>query len=222
VRRGLLASALSRGAFLTIGASAWSAIEGFPGAGEPIEAKLDRTFPGSQDHFVNCPGNNRIDLKAEEEGLVCEFRLVRHGGVIGGTASVAADRSRWERARWHLLDLKVLPRAPLDWRHCRTGRISGSAQFRHQLRVFGVAYQTAVPLAQAISRRANTATNLRIPRKFVEAEQGNNTLGFLTTRFRCRGRIEVRQGKPNPYGHETANCRTRFGDRFAYSFDQGS
>ncbi len=76
--------------------------------------------------------------------------------------------------------------------------------------------------AGTIQFRASSAGNLRLPHHFTEAWYGTNTLGFLTNTFRCRGQVEVREGHENPYGHETARCRSRFGDRFLYAFDQGS
>jgi hypothetical protein len=77
-------------------------------------------------------------------------------------------------------------------------------------------------MAGTIQFRASSAGDLRIPHHFTEAWYGTNTLGFLTNTFRCRGKVEVREGSENPYGHETARCRNRFGDRFLYAFDQGS
>lgn len=63
---------------------------------------------------------------------------------------------------------------------------------------------------------------LRIPRHFTEAWYGTNSLGWVTNTFKCTGTVNVRQGTENPYGHETARCRSRFGDQFSYTFDQAS
>ena len=77
-------------------------------------------------------------------------------------------------------------------------------------------------MAGTIQYRANQANSLRIPHHFTEAWYGTNTLGFVTNTFHCLGRIQVREGPENPYGHEVARCHTRFGDRFLYAFDQYS
>ncbi len=219
-RKAFLAALLSASLCSIIGV-ADGAIVGFPRAGDPIASKLERQHPHSSQRFVNCPGNNRISIN-EVEGLSCEFRLVTHHEVVRGVAAVLPDRSPWAGARWHLAGFHVFASAPLRLRSCGTSRLSGPSQSGYRLHVFGVTCGTAVYLSFQISSRASSAANLRLPKHFTEGENGTNTLGFVTERFHCRGRVEVRQGNPNPYGHEVASCRTRFGDRLKLAFDQGS
>jgi hypothetical protein len=184
----------------------------------PIMRHIAETSPRSTERFVNCPAQNEVPLADESTGLGCEFRFMRGNSTIRGSATVGRDRTRWVA-----MYFRAFRPLPQRWTSCNVGSLKGlPSSTPRRLEIFGVSCQDAKLMASTIQYRASSASNLRIPRHFTEARYGTMTLGFVTNTFRCRGTVEVRDGNPNPYGRETARCRTRFGDRFRYVFDQGS
>lgn len=190
---------------------------------DPVRRHIERHYPKARSTFVNCPGNNRIVLENGEYGILCEFRFILHGDVIKGVSGVSPEGSGWEHATWYTVGFHPQAPAPRRWRHCRTPGWTGSEPVR--LLVYGTLCPEARHIAGDIASRAVMSADLRIPRNFDEGEYQTNTLGFVTSRFHCTGRVRVIQPavpENNPYGHETASCRTRFGDRLTYVFNQGS
>jgi hypothetical protein len=190
---------------------------------DPIRRHIHHRFKGIRSPFVNCPPANRIPIEGGGKARVCEFRVVVRGSVVRGTASVAPESRSGKSSRWHLLGFHAEARAPRHWRRCSPPDWTSSVPVR--LSVRGVLCPEARHIAGNIASRALTSGNLRIPHRFDEGEYRTNTLGFVAGLFHCRGSVHVRQpgrGGENPYGHETAACRTKFGDRLTYVFDQGS
>lgn len=190
---------------------------------DPVRRHIERRYPGARSTFVNCPGNNRIDLGSGEEGILCEFRFVLGADAVKGISGVSPEEGGWAYATWFAVGFHAEPPAPRRWRHCNTPAWTGSEPVR--LLVYGTLCPEARHLAGNIASRALTSGNLRIPHRFDEGEYQTNTLGFVTSRFHCVGRVKVIQpavAEDNPYGRETATCRTRFGDRLTYVFNQGS
>jgi hypothetical protein len=71
---------------------------------------------------------------------------------------------------------------------------------------------------------ALSSRDLRIPHHFDEGEDQTNILGSVASQFHCTGGVRVIQpavAEENPC-RETASCRTRFGDRLTYVFNQAS
>jgi hypothetical protein len=122
---------------------------------------------------------------------------------------------------WQVSYFFISPPDPDRWTSCGLRGLSGggTGQRARKLRVHGIACSNAHLLASDVVALEH---NLRIPRSFTVAQYGTNTIGWVTNTFSCRGRVRIRQGKINPYGHETAKCRSQFGDRFRYVFDQSS
>lgn len=192
--------------------------QGVRAATAPVVDRLERNFPRATQRFVNCPAINTAPTQDGSEGLVCEFRIVNRNSTIRGSAVVTESEEGWE------LQYFYAGRAlPHRWKRCRVGMLKGlPSSTPRRLAVHGVSCQDAQMMAGTIQYRASTADDLRLPRRFTEARYGTNSLGFVTNTFKCTGRVKVRKGNSNPYGRETARCRTRFGDRFIYVFDQGS
>ncbi|HTT93625.1 MAG TPA: hypothetical protein VMF55_03075 [Solirubrobacterales bacterium] len=190
---------------------------------DPVRRHIELHYPKAHSRFVNCPGNNRIVLENGEYGILCEFRFVLQGDVVKGISGVSPEGSAWAHATWYAVGFHAEPPAPKDWRHCKTPGWTASEPVR--LLVRGTLCPEARHIAGDIASRALTSGDLRIPHHFDEGEYQTNTLGFVTSRFRCTGRVKVADPRvlgENPYGHETASCRTRFGDRLTYVFNQGS
>lgn len=190
---------------------------------DPVRRHIAKRYPTSSSRFVNCPRENRISFDDGSYGLLCEFRLVLHGDVVKGFASVEPEGSSWEHATWTAIGFHAERPAPRAWHRCKPPGYTASEPVR--LMVKGTLCGEARHIAGDISSRALTSGNLRIPRHFEEGEYQTNTLGFVTSRFRCTGRVRVIQPAHvgwNPYGRETATCHTRFGDRLTYVFNQGS
>jgi hypothetical protein len=191
---------------------------GVRAAALPIIDHLERNFPRATQQFVNCPAINTAPAQDGSEGLVCEFRIVNRNSTIRGSAVSAESEGRWA-VRYFFAGRPL----PHRWKRCAIGMLKGlPSSTPRRLSVHGVSCQDAQIMASTIQYRASTADDLRLPRRFTEARYGTNSLGFVTNTFQCTGRVQVRKGNPNPYGRETARCRTRFGDRFVYVFDQGS
>jgi hypothetical protein len=111
---------------------------------------------------------------------------------------------------------------PNRWRSCSLHGLGGRGGQRPvRLRAHGTPCSDANFMANDIGAKPYDR-NLRIPRHFTEAWYGTNSIGFVTNTFKCTGTVRIRQGVENTYGHETARCRSRFGDQFSYTFDQGS
>lgn len=202
----------------TQGSSAGAKTQGVRAATAPIMRHITEISPRSIGRFVNCPAENKVPLGDGSTGLGCEFRFVKDNATIRGSATVARERRRWVATYF-----RAFRPLPQHWKSCNVGVLKGlPSSTPRRLEVFGVSCQDAKMMASTIQFRASSASNLRIPRHFTEGRYGTMTLGFVTNTFQCRGKVEVRQGDPNPYGRETARCRTRFGDRFLYVFDQGS
>lgn len=191
---------------------------GYGPAVKPLISALKHRYPGASSRFANCPGNNTLPLEDGGEGHVCEFRVVSHRGLFKGSALMVRRGRRWV-PKGRLFTTGPIPRGR---RRCDLHGLAHSSQTADLLDVQGVTCGESRYLADMIGYRALNSGNLRIPDRFTEGENGTNTIGFVVGRFHCRGRVRVRQGSENPYGHETAHCRTRFGDRFVYVFDQGS
>jgi hypothetical protein len=203
-----------------LGAAAPAGAErlGYGPAVRPLISALKHRFPGAASRFANCPGNNTVPLENGGEGHVCEFRVVSRRGIFKGSALMVRRGHRWA-PKGRLFTLGPISRG---WRGCGLRGLAHASQDADLLSVHGVTCGEGRYLASMIGYRALNSGNLRIPRRFTEGENGTNTLGFVVGRFHCHGHVHVRQGRENPYGHETAHCRTRFGDRFVYVFDQGS
>ncbi len=190
---------------------------------DPVRWHIERHYPKARSTFVNCPGNNRILLANGEYGILCEFRFVVHGDVVKGISGVSPEGSGWAQATWQAVGFHAEQAAPKRWRACEPPGYTGSEPVR--LLVYGTLCPEARHIAGDIASRALLSGNLRIPHHFDEGEYQANTLGFVTGRFHCAGRVRVIEPvRPveNPYGRETASCRTRFGDRLTYVFNQGS
>jgi hypothetical protein len=186
--------------------------------GSPIRERIRHRFPQSHAIFINCPGNNRIG----DYQRLCEFRFISRRQVVKGTAGLEAEGESWSRTAWWLTGFQTQPPAPLRWRNCRFRRHSAGFPEPVRLSALGVACPEARELATRIGYSDVSPTSLRLPHRFTEGEWQTNTLGFVAARYRCRGYVQVRPSNPNPYGRETAKCRTRFGDRVTFVFDQGS
>jgi hypothetical protein len=205
-------------AVLAAAALAGAQTLGYGPAVRPLISKLRHSYPSASSLFANCPGNNTLPLPSGGEGHVCEFRVVNHRGVFKGSALMFRHGRQWS-PKGRLFAIGPTPRS---WRRCGLHKLAHSSQNADLLAVHGVACGEGRYLAYMIGYRALNSGNLRIPHRFTEGETGTNTVGFVVGRFHCHGRVRVRQGHENPYGHETAHCRTRFGDRLVYVFDQGS
>ncbi len=205
-------------AVLVITSSAGAQTLGFLPAAHPLIAKLQQRYPGSSSRFVNCPGANTLPLQDGGDGHVCEFRLLIGRGIVKGSALMVPHGGRWA-AKGGIFKIGPIPTRT---RRCGLRKLAQANQDADSLSAHGVSCGEARYLATMIGYRALNAPTLRLPSHFTEGENGTNTLGFVTGRFHCRGRTRVKQGRINPYGHETASCRSRFGDRFRYVFDQGS
>lgn len=189
---------------------------------DPVRRHIAKHYPKARSRFVNCPGNNRIVLGNGEYGILCEFRFVLHGDVVKGISGVSPEGSGWAHATWYAVGFHAERPAPKEWRHCKAPGWTASEPVR--LLVQGTLCPEARHIAGDIASRALTSGNLRIPNRFDEGEYQTNTLGFVTSRFHCTGRVRVVDPigfEMNPYGHETAACRTRFGDKLTYVFNQG-
>ena len=189
---------------------------------DPLRAHIARAYPTAAKPFVSCPGNNRVSLPDRSEGIACEFRFVLRGATVKGVAVVAPETERWSSTAWSLLGFRAEPPQPRHWHRCTYHRPSRELPEPARLSASGTSCGEARYLATMIGSRAAGSDNLRLPHRFTEGENGTNTLGFVVSRFRCKGEVEVRQGHPNPYGHESARCHTRFGDKLTYVFNQGS
>lgn len=183
----------------------------------PLRSYIERVYAETHSVFLNCPGNNRLG----ENGLACEFRFLHDGTVIKGNAAVEAETETWSHTAWWLTAFHAQSPVPERWRRCALGRHGGFSVSPVRLSTRGTNCAEGRAVAYRISA-FDVGDNLRLPHRFNEGEWQTNTLGFVVSRYRCRGRVRVRKGNPNPYGHETATCRTRFGDRITYVFDQDS
>lgn len=181
----------------------------------PIRSQIEREFQGAHSLFINCPGNNRVG----DNGLGCEFRFIRHRSVVKGLAEVEAENESWSHTAWWLMAFHAQAPAPRHWRSCDIRQRRWEAAYPVRLSIRGTACQEASELAHRISNLDISPTTLRLPHRFNEGEFKTNTLGFVVSRYQCRGRVRVLPGNPNPYGRETATCKTRFGDRITYVFD---
>jgi len=188
-------------------------------AAMPVVSKLRQAYPRSSQRFVNCPGRNRY-TDAGVDVVVCEFRIAKRGMTIRGTAGASPPPNR--NRRWRLHGFYPAHPVPQRWKRCSVARLDGPARTARSLRVSGVNCLNAFYIAAGIGSEALN-NGLRLPHRFTEAfYSGSFTRGFITNTFHCRGSIEIRQGPENPYGHETARCRTRLGDHLTFVFDQGS
>jgi hypothetical protein len=184
----------------------------------PIRERIRSRYPEAHSIFINCPGNNRIG----DDGRVCEFRLISKGRVVKGTAGLEAEGESWSHTAWWLTGFHAQAPAPKRWRRCGMRRHSPASPEPVRLATHGIACPEARELALRIGDFDVSPYTLRLPRHFNEGEWQTNTLGFVVSRYRCRGSVQVRQGDPNPYGHETASCETRFGDKLVFVFNRGS
>lgn len=187
-------------------------------ANEAMRAVIERKLPPVTALFVNCPGGNTVPQPDEVPAIACEFRAEIRRKVVRGSVIAANVNGVW-RGRYFFTDHPV----PMRWRRCSLRGLGGrsTGQMPRILRVNGTDCGNARFLANDIGALAYR-NSLRLPRRFTEAWYGTNTIGWVTNTFSCRGRVRVRRGSINPYGHETASCHTRFGDRFVYAFDQTS
>ena len=217
-RRSVIA-VLVIGAVLIVTAASDAQTIGYGPAVHSLITKLRHTYPGASSRFANCPGNNTLPLEGGGEGHVCEFRVVTDAGVFKGSALMVRQGRRWVPKGRRIFTIGPISRAR---RRCSLDGLAHGSQNADLLAVRGVVCGEAHYLAFMIGYLALNSGELRIPRRFTEGENGTNTLGFVVGRFHCRGRVRVKQGSENPYGHETAQCATHFGDRFVYVFDQGS
>jgi len=185
----------------------------------PIRARIKHRYPAAHHVFTNCPGNNRLG----ENGLACEFRFVLGAAprVVKGHAAVEAEGQNWSHTAWWLTGFRSA-QAVQRWRRCAMRHHRWESSWPVRLLTYATNCREGREIAERIGNLDVSQRNLRLPHRFTEGEFQTNTLGFVVSRFHCRGRVEVRQGNPNPYGHETAACRTRFGDKLVYVFDQGS
>lgn len=183
----------------------------------PIRKWISERFPGARSIFINCPGNNRLG----DNGRACEFRLIDRQRVIKGFAALEAENETWSHTAWWLMHFHAQAPSPQRWRRCGLPK---GRDFPESVRLSarGTACHQAEELALRIGYMDVSPYTLRLPHRFAEGEWQTNTLGFVVERYRCRGLVQVRQGYPNPYGHETAVCRTRFGDRVTFVFNKGS
>jgi hypothetical protein len=184
----------------------------------PIRARIRDRYPNAHSIFINCPGNNRIG----DDGRACEFRLIFRQRVVKGIAGLEAEGESWSHTAWWLTGFHAQAPAALRWRRCDIRGRSGDFPEPVRLSALGSGCREAWELALRIGYFDVSSSNLRLPHRFTEGEWQTNTLGFVVARYRCRGSVQVRQGNPNPYGHETASCRTRFGDRLTFVFNKGS
>jgi hypothetical protein len=184
----------------------------------PIRKRIHERYPQARSIFINCPGNNRLG----DDARVCEFRLIDRRRVVKGIAIVEAESESWSHTAWWLTGFYPQAPAPKHWRRCGVQRHSRASPEPVRLSAYGTTCPEARELALRIGDFDVSPYTLRLPRHFSEGEWQTNTLGFIVSRYRCRGNVQVRQGNPNPYGHETASCRTRFGDRLVYVFNRGS
>jgi hypothetical protein len=183
----------------------------------PLREHIERRYPSAHSVFLNCPANNTLG-----EGLACEFRFLLGRRVVKGVGSVQPEEEGRVRTAWWLVGFRAQAPAPRRWRRCSIHHHGSESSSPVRLSGYGTDCGEARELARRIAAFDVSQHNLRLPRHFTEGEFQTNTLGFVVARYRCSGRVQVRQGNPNPYGHETAQCRTRFGDKFIYVFDQGS
>jgi hypothetical protein len=182
-----------------------------------LASRVKSTFPRATQLFANCPSKNTLPLQDGNTGISCEFRAVVGGFVRFGSALTEPSGSGWRVSGFYL----GKPVAN-KWRSCTLGGLGGrGGQVPLRLRAHGVPCSDAQFLANDIGGLP-VSHNLRLPGHFSEWWYGTNSLGFVTNTFKCTGTVEVRQGARNPYGHETARCRSRFGDRFSYTFNQSS
>jgi hypothetical protein len=205
-------------ALLVVAAGAGAQTLGYGPAVKPLIAKLRATYPGSTSRFANCPGNNTIPQENGGDGHACEFRVATPKGIFKGSALMVRRHGHWS------LDGKLYAIGPISrsWQRCGLHKLSPGGQHPDRLAVKGVTCGEARYLAYMIGERAQNGVGLRLPAHFTEGENGTDTLGFIVGRYKCDGRLRVKPGTEDPYGHETATCRTRFGDRFTYVFDQFS
>lgn len=184
----------------------------------PIRKRIHDRYPHAQSIFINCPGNNRLG----DDARVCEFRLIDRQRVVKGIATVEAESESWSNTAWWLTGFNSQAPAAKQWRHCGVRRHSLASPEPVRLSVYGTACPEARELALRIGDFDVSPYTLRLPHHFREGEWQTNTLGFVVSRYRCQGFVQVREGNPNPYGHETATCKTRFGDRLVFVFNRGS
>jgi hypothetical protein len=192
-----------------------------PAATDAIRAAIVAKLPSATQLFVNCPSNNTLPTSDGSTAIACEFRAIDGGIVIhGGSATATLVNGQWQAS-----DVLAGDQAPNRWGSCRLGGLGGhsTGQTPRKLRVHGTPCFDARFLTHDIGALALGDSGLRIPRHFKVAWYGTNTVGFVTNTFACKGRVRVRHPRRgNPFGRETARCRTIFGDRFLYVFDQHS
>lgn len=210
-------------AALAVVPQAGAASQGYQPAATALAKYVKHTFPGARQRFVNCPGNNRI---GNGQGIACEFRLIRRHRIVRGRATTRPRNPGSASTAWFVATFRAQRPLPMRSRRCSTHGTGGRTRGQRpiSLTVLGRSCFEARRVARSISSSALTSGNLRIPRRFTVTDSAPHTLGFITTRLACRGRVKVLEppGFENPFGRETARCATRFGDRLTFVFDQHS
>jgi hypothetical protein len=194
-------------------------IRGSTDAALPVAKKLKAKFPHGARLFVNCPGKNTLP-----DGLACELRTVNKKGSVTGGASVSPITRDGVTIRWIITGLNFGKPQPLAWRRCSLSNLAAESQKPLSLRVFGVSCQEARYLVGDNISYLPLQNSLRLPKRFLVGENGTNTIGFVSRYYRCRSSLRVVHPTwaENPFGRLGARCITKFGDRFAYRFDQFS
>ncbi|MFL5883578.1 MAG: hypothetical protein ACJ77M_00790 [Thermoleophilaceae bacterium] len=179
---------------------------------------IEGRLPAVTRLFVNCPDQNTIAAPDGSTGIGCEWRGLVSGAVRTGSLTVTPAGGGWQAGA-----LYVSPPFPQRWRSCSRRGLSGHDTNQRPVRLaaHGVACSDAKFLARDIGARV-LLHNLRVPRHFTESWYGTNSLGFVINTFGCRGKARLHRGDEYMYAHEVARCANRFGDRFVYSFVQGS
>ena len=196
---------------------------GYPPANAGLRERVLQEFPDATHIFVNCPGNNGNSL-----GLNCETRFLIGDRVRVAYGFVEPDGPVWPEATWASAGLLVdSPPGFLRHSHCEAAGLQkhdhSASDFK--LRAYGVPCETAHYISGAMLTylvEHISTDGLRLPTRFSYDSTEGQTLGFIVKRFGCSSRTTVYPGNPNPYGHEVAHCRSRFGDRFVFAFDQSS
>jgi hypothetical protein len=186
----------------------------------PVRVYIRHRFRSPHSIFVNCP---KADA-SEGDSLICEFRLVSKGRIVKGHAAVLAEAGRLSHTAWELKAFHAERPLPPGRHRCSPPphRISPGAV---SLVVAGIACREAQDRAWRAESVALTASNLRLPRHFLDGDPHTDTIGFEVTSYQCRGTTIVRppvaEGD-DPFGELTARCRNRFDDRFTYVFVIGN
>jgi hypothetical protein len=190
-------------------------------AGTPTDAgtaEVTARLPSASQLFVNCPAANTIPQTDGSTVIGCEFRVRLGRKVDWGVLLTKLVGTDWQ-VIYFLADKPALAKA----HRCSTAHLGrGPSQTPRRLRAHGVNCTDARILARQ-SAALVFQNNLRLPGQFTKTFYPDQySVGFVTQTYSCTGHVRIRQGNPNPYGHETARCSTKFGDGFTYTFDQGS